>query len=89
MGLRYSGIARRNHARSIKGLINWQDREVTKMIQSAPIEVVILMASLRPALSNLNNYQRRYGSQQLAALVIQPTGDILSASLRDGDEETQ
>lgn len=70
-------------------LLNRQCRAITGMIRSAPVVVVTRETVLRPALSLLNNKQRRYGLRLLAEPVIQHARNILPASLREGNEQAQ
>lgn len=48
---------------------------------------VVREAGLWPALSLLNNRQRRYRYRLLAAQRIQPTRDILSVPIREGKDQ--
>lgn len=70
-------------------LVNRLGRGITGMLQSAPLEVVVWEAGLRPAVSLLNDRQRKYNQRPLAAPRTQSTRDILSVTLREAEEQAQ
>lgn len=59
------------------------------MMWSTPVVVVTRVADLRPALSILNNRQRKYRYRLLAATVTNPARDILHESQREGEVQVQ
>lgn len=66
-------------------LINRPGRAVREMFWTEPRVAVLRKAKLRPVVSLLNNPLRRYGYQLLAAPRSQPTRNIFSVTLRDGE----
>ena len=69
----------------IQTIVNRQGRTITGMFRTAPVGVVIKEAGLRPAISLLNNRQRRYAQRLLSLPNENAIRNILPETLRDGD----
>lgn len=65
-------------------LVNTQGKTIKGMFRSASERIVVMGARLRPAVSLLNNRQRRYEYRLLVAPRTQPTREILPVKLREG-----
>lgn len=70
-------------------LIIRQGRTVTGMFRSAPAGVVVKETGLRPAISLLNNRQRRYTQRLLCLPINNEIREILPETFRRGDAHAQ
>ena len=70
-------------------MINRQARSVTKMYSSTPIHPLLYESGLIPASILLNYRQRRYTHRLLCLPDLHPSKEILSISLREGDNGLQ
>ena len=75
----------KNRLEDIQRMVNQQAREITGCLRTTPIGPMVKEAGLRPAVSLVENRQRRYG----ARLITLPTGhlarSILPAGVRGED----
>lgn len=74
---------------SIQKLVNRQGRTITGTFPGSPVGVVVKEAGLRPAISLLNNRQRRYAQRLLSLPTENHMRNILPETLRDGDAHAQ
>ena len=70
-------------------LINRQARAITGVFTSTPRGITVKEAGIRPAISLLNNRQRRYTQRLLGLPLSNDTRKILPETLRDGDAHAQ
>ena len=74
-------------AEDIQKLINRQARSITGALKTTPIESLVKEAALTPAVSLLENRQRRYVLKTLKLLIEHPINDLLPSIIQyeDGD----
>ena len=76
-------------AEDIQRLINRQARAITGALKTTPIGPLVKEAALTPAVSVLEDRQRRYALRALKLPIGYPINELLPPTIRYGDGDAQ